>query len=440
MRAHGSILGLVAFALAAPITADAANRYVRQGASGNGSGSDWTNAYGSLPSTLVRGDTYYVADGSYGSHVFDDSGTAVITIKKATEADHGTSVGWQSGYGDGQATFGDLRFTTGYYTIDGQRRNEANWQDGAAYGFRIVGTIYSSSLNPGPSCADNLTVRYADIGGSPIGNTYSAGNPSEAFYFGGFGDVCNNWTIQRNHIHNITLPFQIAGGDGHLIEYNWIGPAFGKEAIRGQVRASNLVIRFNVFKDSCQFTPGDSSSGCTAEIALWDGGGSGSFSNNLVYGNVFQKTTTQNNSGGVVVIGGNGSSWVGTSASNSVILNNTIVGFKDGNAMLLINGGSGNVIRNNLYYDIASHVSTACSANTCSNNVKATSSPFVAYPNNLRLTGPTAAGTALSAPYNLDLYGSARGADGVWDLGAFEFASGSPGLPAPTLLRIVGGS
>jgi parallel beta-helix repeat protein len=59
-------------------------RYVRAGAIGNGTGSDWTNAITQLPATLTRGYTYYIADGSYGSYTFDDavSGTQVITLKK----------------------------------------------------------------------------------------------------------------------------------------------------------------------------------------------------------------------------------------------------------------------------------------------------------------------------------------------------------------------
>ncbi|MEN6625838.1 MAG: hypothetical protein ABFD69_06375, partial [Candidatus Sumerlaeia bacterium] len=86
-KIHGWILAVM-FTIAAP--AFAADYYVRAGAGGNGS--DWANAYGSLPSTLQRGSTYHIAAGSYGSHQFNDaeSGTAMITIKKATAADHGT--------------------------------------------------------------------------------------------------------------------------------------------------------------------------------------------------------------------------------------------------------------------------------------------------------------------------------------------------------------
>src|SRR3990172_8979021 len=83
----------------------AANRYIRAGAVGNGSGSDWTNACtdftGSCAvSSLVRGDTYYVGAGTYGSRTFNtaESGTIVNHNKGATVADHGTDTGWQATY------------------------------------------------------------------------------------------------------------------------------------------------------------------------------------------------------------------------------------------------------------------------------------------------------------------------------------------------------
>src|SRR3989304_8100596 len=48
----------------------AASHYVRSGASGSGNGSDWTNAYTTLPSSLIRGDVYYVAGGTYSGRTF----------------------------------------------------------------------------------------------------------------------------------------------------------------------------------------------------------------------------------------------------------------------------------------------------------------------------------------------------------------------------------
>jgi hypothetical protein len=60
--------------------------YIRQGATGANDGSDWANAWTDLPKSLQRGACYYVAAGTYGSHVFNDeeTGSKVIMIKKAT--------------------------------------------------------------------------------------------------------------------------------------------------------------------------------------------------------------------------------------------------------------------------------------------------------------------------------------------------------------------
>jgi len=423
----------------ATVSVHAADRYVRQGASGNGSGTDWTNAYPTLPATLVRGDTYWIADGSYGSYTFRTplSGSSLITIRKATSGAHGTSTGWNNSYGDGQAAFGDFLFDYGYYVFDGATRNEANWADTASYGFRVSGSLYSSRLASGSNaCADNLTFRYVDVGGSAGTGPSSAGVGA---YLGGFGEgslACENWTLQRNHIHNVKVHVHCPGCTGLLVEHTYFGIGWGKEAIRGLVAAYNITIRHNIFKDSCQRDPGDSTSGCTGEIAIW----SGTNHNNIeIYGNVFYKTTSEVNSGGVIVIGGNGTSWTGPPTNNTKVYNNTIAGLKNWHADILINGGSNNQCRNNIWYDVAGSL-TGCSANSTSNNVVLSGTPFVNYAaGDFRLAAPTAQGMTLVSPYNVDRLGTTRGADGTWDLGATEYAAGGGGgpLPAPTNLRVV---
>jgi hypothetical protein len=96
-------------------------KYVRQGASGSGSGDDWTNAYTDLPGTLVRDTTYWLADGSYSGYTFDDavSGSLVIRVRKASAGLHGTDTGWATGYGDGVATMGALSLRTDYILVHG---------------------------------------------------------------------------------------------------------------------------------------------------------------------------------------------------------------------------------------------------------------------------------------------------------------------------------
>ena len=148
----------------------AANHYVRQGATG--SGSDWSNAYGSLPATLTRGDTYYIADGNYASYIFDDavSGTTVITIKKAMSTgygtgDHGTETGWSSSYGDGQAVFAEnITFYKGYYVIDGNGTHTIPSKNSSDYGFKIVNTQDANygviTFGEWQETASNIIIKY----------------------------------------------------------------------------------------------------------------------------------------------------------------------------------------------------------------------------------------------------------------------------------------
>ena len=58
-------------------------------------------------------------------------------IRKASAASHGTDAGWHSGYADGQAMFGPLRFSRSYYVFDGAYRNDADWSIHSAYGFAV---------------------------------------------------------------------------------------------------------------------------------------------------------------------------------------------------------------------------------------------------------------------------------------------------------------
>jgi hypothetical protein len=422
------LVGIIS--LAQSIPADAANRYVRQGSSG--SGTSWSDAYGSLPATLVRGDTYYIADGSYGSYTFDDpaSGSTPITIKKCTAADHGTDEGFSAVYCDGQATFGEFVMVTNYYVIDGAKRNESNWQDTASYGFRLRGvTANTLSFGAGSS---HVTFRYVDVGG-PNGTTFT-GSESDGFYLGGFGKVLSNWTVSRAHIHNVKLAFQIAGADSVLIEYTHMGPGWQKETVRGQVRASNITIRHNVMRDACQGLPSDPTAGaCTAQIGMWDGG-SGAFDGSRIYGNVISTTKGTAHTDGCIFIGGDGNvTAAGAAANNVAVYNNTLAGVRQGTCSIRFPGShSGVVAQNNIWYGLGSGVSTGCSANTCTNNVVISSNIFVnPAGGNYRLAQATAAGATLASAYGADMTGATRGADGVWDLGAFEFSSGDVKTPNP---------
>lgn len=181
------------------------NHYVRSDATGSGDGSSWTNAYPVLPASLVRGDTYYVADGTYPSHTFNDatSGTAAITVNKATSMVHGDAADWKDAYGYGTATFvGGLSFKTSYLVIDGQTRG-ADWKSG--YGFKIDETAMGTDLSdwkPGilvnGDTADHVTIRYVEIQGHGHDSGLTHGRQNLVW----LNTSVNDWTISECYLHD----------------------------------------------------------------------------------------------------------------------------------------------------------------------------------------------------------------------------------------------
>lgn len=128
-------------------------RYVRAGATGDGSGSDWGNAATALPASLERGLVYFLGAGSYPATALNssDSSTDLIAIRRATEEDHGTETGWDPSIGEGTAEFGPLVFEVPYIELDGR---------GAT---RIVGSFQSTVVDiPAP----NVTLRGCDVDGN----------------------------------------------------------------------------------------------------------------------------------------------------------------------------------------------------------------------------------------------------------------------------------
>jgi hypothetical protein len=162
--------------------------YVRRGATGNNSGSDWGNAFTKLPDVLERGTTYLIADGNYQNYNFNDpvSGVEQIYIHKATASDHGTDTGWVDSYGDGQSVFGTLNFSTGYYVFDGI----------VDYGFKALGSYQGLVVN---IQASHVQIRHTDIDGNfELTNGYQTNGACTGLNITGT-DV----TVQYSDIHNI---------------------------------------------------------------------------------------------------------------------------------------------------------------------------------------------------------------------------------------------
>ena len=432
--------------------AQAANKHVRTDATGRNDGSDWANAHTSLPSSLVRGDTYYLADGSYGSRTFADanSGTAVITIKKATDADHGSGAGWSSSYGDGQAMFTHWSIYTDHYVFDGQRRN-ADWQSGATsqYGIKVAGRSAVRLDNGAGTGGDNLTFRYVDFqgGGRDTGAGDDViygltGNSNLTFQYCALHDSDRTIFLTRNDWTNLVV-------DRSYIARNTSSPASHGEMM-SVYSSTNMTFSNNVIED-------------IEGTAVWAGIGDGGSTGWKIFGNViFHSAAYIANTGrssshnfgiaGIIFVANDATN--NNRGNNILVYNNTMVNIQGSYSGVVIQSGAGNEVRNNIWYG---SVRTNNSFNgTISNNWyyntsvdgDSTASKTLCASGcdifnsigakDFRLRTAIGGGMALSAPYNADMSGTVRGVDGSWDRGAFEFSGGTAtsAILAPTGLTI----
>jgi len=386
-----------------------ATHYVRAGASGNGS--DWNNALDKLPNRLKRGDTYYLADGTYPGRAFSDVGTDIITIKKATASDHGTNTGWNSDYGNGTAEFkGTLSFGTGYYTFDGQ------WGTGktSQYGFRINTAPggQSKSIKNTQNGTNYLTFKHFEF----RHNSNASSSSNDGIYFPKYR--ATNLTLSHVYIHTLSrTPIYITKIHNCLFEYLYINE-YGVGGQHTEVIAArecnNMIIRHSTFE----------------KIVSTGGLVFGNCNNVDIYGNVFWK-------GG----GGGGPIYMWsrtTGGGNFRVFNNTFVDINRGIRLL----GTGNQIYNNLFYNNNYNASIGggshdyntfikcvfrgkLSLSSNEKNFPSGSDPFVNYSKqDFRLKTPTDPGKTLASEFNKDMFGKVRGSDGVLDRGAIEYDPG----------------
>ena len=234
----------------------ATDHYVRSGASGAGSGADWTNAWGSFDgmdwTAINAGDTVYIGAGTYATLAVLKSGANgnPITFKRATVASHGAAAGWTSSYDgrviiDGGGGLAAVGFGEGgdwmgksFVTIDGATR----------YGIWLRNAMYGVRADRGPSC-DNITLRNLEIGDA---GAYKMGED-------GIQGAGSNLLVESCYIHdNDSI---VNHGDG----MQWF-------------HGNNLTLRYNVIKNCGQIF---------MLTEIW-GGTSNDYVDNLnVYYNVF---------------------------------------------------------------------------------------------------------------------------------------------------------
>lgn len=393
---------LAILALSACLSLHAATtRYVRAGATGAANGTSWDDAYTSLPAVLVRGDTYFVADGTYSGYTFNDavSGSLVTTVKKATVADHGTETGWDNSYGDGQAVFtGQTAFEVGgYIVLDGNGGSSTN------YGFWFGRLKVGDSDEP---ILTNLVIR--SVQADPNG-----GELLRALQIKRIRDLTIQWSRFGNSDNDGVATETL---NDFLMEHCHIGPrkdgGFGTHADAFELRSTaNATLRY-----------------CTTD---WNGQHMFFSTPNhgtwYVYGNVFY--------GGIT--SGKGMDVHETLQTVTIYAyNNTFNDLNVGMSLLTnsFGGATNNVFHNitaaSIGFGLLAHdynwfetgLSTGGEA-----NAQTGSDPFVSEAgNDYRLSRSLPGGFALASPYDTDPLGQTRGVGGVWDMGAYVYTAPSP--------------
>jgi hypothetical protein len=462
----------VAFIFSTRISYAACHAVTASGA-GSMNGTNWSNAYAGIPGALTRGDTYYFADGSYGAYTFQqaDSGTSVITFKKAQSYDYGRtsngcfndiSAGWNaSTMGSAQAIFASsgtaLTITTDYFTMNGNGTSTAVGCGGAPgntvavgpptpsdCGFRLQGTGGTSSGSNNVVYMNfssaHQTFKFIEL----IGSGTNA-NDLEMFAGNGF------FTLTHSYLHNSGCVYIQDVGDNSLVDhsYFWGTEVYGAAGgCHGQMEfeaggTSNGIRSNNVYRDAIG-------------TAIWTfAAGSGTNTGWVFYNNVIWYSSPM-------------ASWVSAAGSaapangilacinsgvfcnNFTLYQNTIVNVPSFGVPGILdeNGSSGYVVRNNLWYvnpwgvgfpgsgitqDHNSFLNstTSCpsgTANICNNSA---SNPFTNWPaGNFTVASENAAWNnrlSLSSPYNTDAAGNLF----TTDLGAYQFLGSQAQAPQP---------
>lgn len=475
MRGGASLAVVGLFVLSSSTALGAVHVVSPKGGAQGQSGADWDHACkgftGSCaPSSLVRGDIYYVGGGSYPAVTLDTatSGSARITIRGATAVDHGPAAGFVSALsvstaeGGQQATFASLTLGSSDWLVDGVvGAGAAGANASQNYGFGI----HNDALGlPGVAVflqanIGDVTLSHLEVDGVhwdvPADNGASNG-----FYVtpgGGCLDFSSGATFDHLYVHDLKGSAWLGGGNT-TIQYSVIArvrstPTWHGEGVASRTdcatgNADHSVFRYNTWQDVL---------GTGAIVALY-----GTARSWEVYGNVFVSTgatCTNCNPMGPTVLDNTGSGYI----AGLKFYNNTVYGTqgKCGAYSTNTTGATAQFdIKNNLFYHCMGgiqlredsvdynsyfdsyvyfcdgtgvcpgpHDDYACAGVTncpaayaktppAAAALFASPSSFDFHPLGASIDGHALAGTSLGAPYGVDMDGVART---TWTRGAFEF-------------------
>jgi hypothetical protein len=447
-------------------------------ASGNGSGSDWSNRMNKLPAKLVRGDIYYLMDGSYGSYTFStpNSGTTRVVIKKAQKYDYGRgsdgcsndiSAGWNaSAMGAGQAQFQTFNAQLGlhYVTLDGNGQSSGMGCGRApsingpasdcgiflgpvAYG--SIGYAYWGTWNNGATRNNGWTVRYVEGQGGGDANTSSGAQGEDLTC----RDGCNDLLWERSYLHDASCDYvKLPWSTGATWRYNFFQRNNSNSTCHGQlllseVNADNVIFYSNIIED-------------ITGTSIWSTVTGGQNDGWLIFNNIIERpkgSTRPGPSQGLISCVN-----AGNTCTNFQFIGNTIVNETDDYGghlgMMCIEGNPCTATwKNNLYYNTSNigfnmnggkltedhntflnsgNVSNYYSSSTDVIIASGAPDPFknwAGYDYHLALQQSyLESGAVFASPFNLDAGGAPRpGSNNVWNRGAYQYSGSLNNTPTP---------
>ena len=459
------ILGAILFSFAL-YSAGATTWYVDSSVGTSGNGTSWGTAWKALSNVtgVKAGDTVYLSGGASGS-----SQTYSVSSWKPTGGAAGNPITYQIGQDsahNGTAVFSGSGTWFGgasYAIISGDAGN-------GAMHFSLSG--YSAGVNNNGTV--NLRISYVNMGNG-LGDGVD-GQSVTAFEFDhnycyivgtvdhflscGFSDAAFDGT--KIHDNTIFVPkqaqsangadaFQIAGSGWSIYNntiqaYNmsWSGAVVQHQDGIQTLIGSDIKIYGNVFAN-------------LANTSVFMDGYYGAFNHIYIYNNVCQTTSSADNNGpGGIEVGADGGPAVAPSFNDVIVANNDMIDQNPYNGTCIAfgncpscNGGNSTpytacYMVNNIAINSGSMTTYNSPINT-SGNVTLTTAQGQAYfasyiplsaNNNYHLT---AAATALigkganeSTYFTTDKGGNGRPATGNWDVGAYQYASGSTNPPPTT--------
>src|ERR1044071_825675 len=178
MKMGSKLIAIAVLALAGSSAARAACHVITPSGSGTHSGADWNNAMAGMPGSFIRGDSYYLGPGNYGSWTGTQGASVslAITIKRAFISDHCTNTGYNEttmGQSAGQAVFTRMETDTDWWIVDGNypgakpavRTQTGIFIDGSGC---TTSNCWNFSL---PNGTANITIRNLSILGGQDINT-----------------------------------------------------------------------------------------------------------------------------------------------------------------------------------------------------------------------------------------------------------------------------